>query len=637
MEITKDITNSESLEQKLARLIKENEALTNALGDANKKALILEKDNEALAQENRELSASITENLNQTKLLEDKYKKLEKENKQSKKLQLRLIEMLMLANLRTFSPRSEKTHVIPGQLSLFNDMEFASSLGEEDVLEDTPVEQPKTKKSRKKKRKMDWSKFETEVIEHVLNEEDLVCGACGDEIKDMGYDIKRVVRFVPATFIVEEHHVHKYVCKSCSCANATDGETPAYIVKASAPVTPLPKSAASASLIAYVLQQKYEMALPLYRITGELNRNTDFGVTRQTLGNWVINTYKRWLSLIYQRLRYHLFKHEILAIDETTTLVLKEPNRKPSGKSYMWVVRTCAEGVQQAPIVMFTYDPSRSRRTLMNILGNWSGYAVTDGYGAYDDMGPSITHVSCLVHCRRSFTEIVKALDKNWNVAQEKATKCDSVALRAHMKITNIFHTENTIVARGESVEERTALRKRYIAPLLDEFESWAKVEITKCAPGMELYKAFANALKQWPYVRNGLLDSRIPWSSNIVEQSIRPFKIGARNWLFSDTPMGAEASAAMYSIVSTAKLNGLKAYNYLDWLLTELPKFGEPSNVSDADLDKLMPWSANVPATCLASKNAIVLDERPSDPLSHFPKEFKDELTKLSKQLSAE
>ncbi|MEG1601942.1 IS66 family transposase zinc-finger binding domain-containing protein, partial [Citrobacter sp.] len=211
---------------------------------------ILSRDNDALVRENTKLADDVRE------LADDMRQAASSYEYKIKSLQAehdRLIELIKHANARAFGAKSEKIH--PYQISLFNDIEAAATLSvAEPVLED--VLAPK----RKKKRLVDWSRYETEIVDHKLPAQDLTCTECGGTIADMGYDITRTIKLLPARLVVEEHHVHKYVCASCSKNNAIDGVSPVRIIQAAAPVKPIPKSAASPSLLAYILKQKYELS-----------------------------------------------------------------------------------------------------------------------------------------------------------------------------------------------------------------------------------------------------------------------------------------------------------------------------------------------------------------------------------------
>ena len=221
----------------------------------------------------------------------------------------------------------------------------------------------------------------------------------------------------------------------------------------------------------------------------------------------------------------------------------------------------------------------------------WSGCLTTDGYGPYFSMGlEGVTNTACLVHVRRKFAEIVRVA--GGDAACEGA---DSIALEARRRIDRIFRADSRFDGMGP--EERRKAREERLRPLMESFREWAEAAIGSAMPGLALHRALAYALKYWPYVMNVLKDGRLGLDNNIAERAIKPFVIGRKNWLFSDTPRGAEASAAIYSIVVTAKLNGLNQRAYLEWLLTEMPsdpRLGEPGRI-----DRYLPWSDDVPASC--------------------------------------
>ena len=180
-----------------------------------------------------------------------------------------------------------------------------------------------------------------------------------------------------------------------------------------------------------------------------------------------------------------------------------------------------------------------------------------------------------------------------------KAAGAASVALAARQKIDKIF----TVDAKFDDMapDERRKAREKELAPLLDEFLPWACAELTKASPRMALHRALSYAVEFWPYVKNVLNDGNLELSNNVAEQAQRIFVIGRKNWLFSDTPRGAHASAAIYSIMTTARANGLSPRLYVEWLLREMPNAGE---LTDKVIDSFLPWSPNVPEECRFPKN---------------------------------
>ena len=219
-----------------------------------------------------------------------------------------------------------------------------------------------------------------------------------------------------------------------------------------------------------------------------------------------------------------------------------------------------------------------------------------------------MTNTACLVHVRRKFAEIVKSAG-----GDRACEGADSIALEARRRIDRIFRTDAKFDEMGH--EQRRKAREKKLGPLMESFGEWAAVAVTKAVPGLALHKALSYALKYWPYVTNVLEDGRLGLDNNISERCIKSFVIGRKNFLFSDTPRGAEASAAIYSIVVTAKLNGLNQRAYLEWVLTEMPndaRLSEPGRV-----DRYLPFSDEVPEACrLSAGRPDEADAIPDEPI---------------------
>lgn len=516
----------------------------------------------------------------------------------------RLVEQIKLANQRYWAPRSEK--VSPGQLSLFNDAE-ASAAGE---APETPAAGGAPRR-RGGKRKVDWSSLETVVVDHELPEGERSCPCCGGALEEMGSDTVRRLRMVPARVVCEEHRTRRYRCPSCCAANAAGEERAAVIVRAPSPAAPIPGSPATPSLIAHLVHGKYVMAQPLYRMERELAA-LGAPVGRQSMSNWLLAASERWLSKVAGRIWARILSRDVIHADETTVQVLREPDRAPASKSYMWVFRTAA--ADGPPAVRYVYRPTRSGEVPRRLLGGWGGYLCTDGYAPYFSINdgrapgePRVVNVACLVHVRRRFAEIVRSA--GGDAACEAA---GSVALEGRRRIDAIFRADARLAQ--EPPEARREARMRDVAPLMRSFGEWASAREAEASPGLALHGALRYALRCWPYVGNALLDGRLALDNNIAERAVKPFVIGRKNWLFSDTPRGASASATIYSVVETARANGLEPRAYVEWLLEEMPAAGE---LNDGVLDGFLPWAAGVPARLRApAARARELGESAAEPV---------------------
>jgi len=339
----------------------------------------------------------------------------------------------------------------------------------------------------------------------------------------------------------------------------------------------IPGSYASASTVAYVMNSKYVEGLPLYRQEQQWAR-LGVEISRQTMANWVIKASDLWLESLYGRLHEELLRRRYLQADETGLQVLHEEGREAQSKSCMWLYRTGRDG---PPIVLFDYQTTRAGKHAKNFLAGFKGYLQSDGYSGYEVI-PDVTLVGCMSHARGKFDEALKILPKdkrlNPGVALEGLTYCNK-----------LFAVEREL--KDASPEERYKVRLERSRPILDEFAQWLHRQSSQVLPKTLLGQAVKYCQNQWSKLEAFLLDGHLEIDNNRSERSIKPFVLGRKGWLFSNTPKGARASAVIYSIVETAKENNLIPYQYLNYLFQRLP------NMGDADLDEVLPWSDTLPS----------------------------------------
>ena len=573
----------------------------------------LSRDNERLARDNAELAKAAADAVRAPAELAEE---LRAELAAVKAERDRLIELVRLSNQRFFGCKSEK--VIPDQLSLFNDMEAAADGSPEPEFDEAVPARPRR---RGGKRRIDYSKLEQVVVRHELPAGSRECPECGAGLEEFKVEVTYSLRMAPAHLVAERHERAVYRCPECCGANAAGAETPAAIVRAPMPRPPIRGSFATPSLIAYIVNGKYSSSLPLYRMERELGC-LGAEISRQNMANWVMRAWELWLSRLRARMRERLLAGDIVHADETEVQVLREPGREAKRKSRMWLF---ASPSCDHPIYVYEYNPTRSGKVAEDFLRGWSGWLVTDGYRPYFalDNGGEVRNVACLVHIRRKFAEIVKLAG-----GDAKAEGAGSVALAARRRIDAMFAADSRfdeMAAAGEW-ERRRLGRERDLRPLMEEFFIWAQAGRMEATPRMALDKALEYAVKYWPYAMGALDDGRLPLDNNLAERGIKPFVIGRKNFLFSDTPRGAEASAGMYSIVVTAKTNGLNPRKYVQWLLEEMPNAENPDD--PAYLDSLMPWSESVPAEIrLKPKAAEEAARMADDPIIDIdPSAFRDD-----------
>jgi hypothetical protein len=327
------------------------------------------------------------------------------------------------------------------------------------------------------------------------------------------------------------------------------------------------------------------LGMPLYRQEKQFER-LGLSLSRQTMARWMIKCVELWLNHLYDRMHYHLVRRDILHADETTLQVLKEPDRKAESTSYMWVYRTGRDG---PPIILFEYQPTRAGRHARNFLQGFNGYLQADAYGGYHAV-PNVVLVGCWAHARRGFTDALKVLLPGMEsvgvIAKEGLHYCNQ-----------LFDIERSL--ENSTAEERYSERLKQSEPVLNAFSAWLKHQAPRVMPKSALGQAIQYCRNQWEPLTAFLKDGRTEIHNNRCERSIKLFVIGRKNWLFANTPDGADSSSVIYSIVETAKENKLNPYIYLTYVFEKLP------NVDVTDpliIDSLLPWSPSIPEQCRIS-----------------------------------
>lgn len=478
-------------------------------------------------------------------------------------------EQLRLSRHRQFGSSSEQTKT-PGceQLTLFNEAEQFSGVNSiEPALEQVTAH---TRRKVAGKREQDFDCLPTEHIIHELTEDERICSMCGKPLHTCGHDtLRRELVVIPARVKVVEHVQTVYACRHCE---KTAALTP--MKKAPVPVPVIRGSGvASPSLLAYIVHQKYALALPLYRQEQEMNR---LGITlsRQTMSNWMVYAHEKHLLRFIECLRQELLKHEVLHADETTVQVLRENGKPAQSKSYMWLYRTSGDTGKQ--IILYEYKESRSAVHPTRFLKDFKGFLHADGYAGYNGL-PGVTGIGCWAHMRRKFDEVLKSLPPGRREGSGSQTGLDYC--------NRLFTLEREY--EKLTADERQKRRLKESKPVAEEFFAWAAETQPRTLPKMAFGKAIAYALSQKQRLMNVYLDGRLEFSNNRAENSIRPFTVGRKNWLFCNTPAGANASAAYYSLIETAKANGLNPFAYMEFLLQHIPQLS-----AEASLEDCLPWS---------------------------------------------
>lgn len=496
----------------------------------------------------------------------------EEELQKERKKYITTYEQLMSLRRLYFGKRSEKlTPDDREQMRLFNEAEAgAEDTGKDDEIREENLSRVKSHTRRKPGRKPLSPDLPREEVIHDLSEEEKKCPCCKKERPVIGKDETEELDIVPAKIKVIKHIRIKY--GPCGCDEFLHRGIPE-VSTAPMPERMLSGSIASPGLLAYVVTSKFVDSLPFYRQSKMFDR-ISADISRATMCNWAILTSERCKELI-NLMAEEIRSGPLIQMDETTIQVLHEPGRKAENKSYMWVSVGYPSGEKSKPLILYKYHRTRSEVVPKEFLKDYKGYLQTDGYAGYNHAGAieGIVHAGCFAHARRYFHEAMK---------QNKKSKA---AHKGLSYIQKIYAIENDLRQRRLSNDEFTDKRKEIVTPVLDEFHNWLLAQSDLILPESKTGKAVRYAISEWDKLVKYLECHLMTPDNNMVENAIRPFVIGRKNWLFSNTPRGAHASAAIYSLVESAKANGLEPYHYLRFLFINLPKAK-----SEEDIRKLLP-----------------------------------------------
>ncbi|MDE0896084.1 MAG: IS66 family transposase [Planctomycetota bacterium] len=484
-----------------------------------------------------------------------------------------LREYIRLLKSQRFGSSSERSP--SSQMGLFNE---AESIHDEDEGagqadgDASPIEVPAHTRRKRGGRKPLPAFLPREEILHDLSEEEKICcNDAGHRLTQIGIDRLEQLVFVPASAKVLVHLRPKYACSSCK-----DG-----VKAAPPPISPIPKSFATPSLLAQIVTSKYVDALPLYR-QAKIYERMGVDLKRATMASWVIKMGELVVPLLGIMLK-EIRGGDYAQMDETPFQVLKEKGKLATSSSYLWALRG---GEAERPLLYYEYAPTRGAEVAKGLLEGFKGYLQTDGYKGYDgfdDENSGVVHVGCFAHARRKFDEALRGQGK-----KAKVGKKASLARQGLGRISELYKIERGIASASR--EERTTLRAEKLAPKIEALRKWTLASVDRVSPESLTGKAMGYLDKQWPKLERVLKDEKIPLDTNAVERAIRPFVIGRRNWMFADTPGGATASARLYSLVETAKANGIEPWAYLNHVFEKLP-----AAVGPEEIEALLPWRVEI------------------------------------------
>lgn len=527
---------------------------------------------------------SMENNTNNTRTIEisvEEYERLKARERDLKERVEFLEQVLRLSKKKEFGASSEKLseeHRYQMQF-LFDEAETTAHI-EDITVEETSIEV--TAHARKKKTYLLQDKLpegvEVERIDHILGEEERICSICGTVMKEIGEEVRRELVIIPSKIKVVEHHIYSYACAECKNSGT---EVP--VVRAEKLPALIPGGFATPEAVAHVMTQKFVMGAPLYRQSMDWKRQ-GIELSRQTMSNWMLKCVELYLKPLYEKLHERLLQRDVLHADETTLQVLKVLDKPATSNCYMWLYRTGTEA--EHPIVLYDYQPGRGREYPEKFLKGYKGFLQTDGYGVYHTLDADIVDVGCWAHLRRKFDEAKSALPKGKSAEM-------SASMKALGYFTKIYKLEKQFSKL--SFEERYLKRLEQEKPVVDEFFAWAKT--LNAAPKSALGKALTYLENQKPYLLNVFRDGRLEIDNNRAERSIKPFVIDRKNFLFANTPRGAQSSAVIFSLIETAKENRLDPNKYLVYILDKA------RTADQGNSDWLLPLlPENAPVECRAS-----------------------------------
>ena len=487
-----------------------------------------------------------------------------------------LEEQLRLLRNELFGRKSEKsTAPDHNQIPLF------AQPASEPVLDAAaePVEVTAHRRKKRGRKPLPAHLPRIEVI-HDLSDTEKMC-ACGHQMEHIGQDECEKLDYVPAKIQVERHIRYKYACKHCEGLE-DDGPT---VRIAPPPAQLIPKGIVTAALLAHVIVSKFADGLPLYR-QQKIFARLGVELSRSTLSGWVVQACER-CRLLVELLAQEIRSGPLINVDETTLQVLKEPGRRNTSKSYMWLYRG---GDPDKPVLVYQYAASRSGQVAEDFIGAYQGYVQSDAFAGYDrlEQKQGIRLLGCWAHARRKFVEVVKIKKK----IRSHRKKPQSLADEALAFMGQLYQIERQAGDQEMTTDQIHALRQAESVPILEQFKAWLDQKAPLVPPKSLLGKAIGYSLDNWHRLIVYVEDGRLKPDNNAAENAIRPFVVGRKNWLFAGHPRGAEASAVFFSLIESAKAAGLEPSSYLKFVFEKLPLVDQkdyttllPGNIAPADL----------------------------------------------------
>lgn len=502
-----------------------------------------------------------SEFLNQISMLKVENENLQKRCEQYAQAYDALLHQLRDALRQRFGKKSERfMDPESGQLDMFSSLErFVQAEAAGDTEESISIAAHRRKTKTKSQKELPRR---VEIIP--LSEADKQC-ACGAHKRVIRYEMKELLNYQPAVFeIIEQRR------EVAACAKGCDGQ----IVTAPAPLHVLPKVKVTESLLAFLVVSKLDDRQPLYHLEKQLLERHGMDCSRQTMARWLIDLMAP-MQPLYNLMKDQIIDYDIASCDATTLQVLKEPDRRPETKSYVYCMRG---GPPDKSVILYDYNGKLHKQFVNDWFEGFRGYLQVDADNFFELIGQVISLVNCNAHARRKFEPIAQAA-KGKGIAKE--------AMRFFKKL---YQIEREAKDNQLTAEQRAELRNQKSKPLLDEFKKWLNEIYPTTLPQSPLGKALHYCIKWWPGLTRFLDDGRLDVDNNLTEQEIKPFVIARKNFMFASSVDGAKALCMHFGFIRTAKKHGLDPYHYYVHLLKALPLCK-----SVEDYEKLLPWNLQI------------------------------------------
>ena len=470
-----------------------------------------------------------------------------------------LMHYLKLSQAARFGSKSEKvtddedTPMLPGIGQVFDEASI-----------EVEPKKPAKKRAAQGGRKPLPSTLPRTIITHHIQEDEKIC-PCGNALHCIGKEESEQLEVIPAQVKVIKNVRLRYGCKACEDT----------IILAKMPPQTLPKTMAGPGLLAHILVSKFDDHLPIYR-QSEMWERSGVDLDCTTMGRWVMGCGELLMPLV-EHMKKDIVASDSVQADETGVQVMNEKGRKNKSKSFMWVFKTAGDKNSK---IVYHYSPSRSTDVISSFLSGFEGYLQSDGYTGYNKFAKTklgkVISIGCWAHARRKFVEITK-------VATKKGIAYEAVKL-----IAELYKIERAAKAEGLNSEEIQVRRQKESKPILEKLKKFLLEHQDAVTPKGLLGVAISYTLKNWPSLIVYLERGDLEIDNNATERCIKPFAVGRKNWLFKGCVKGANASAAIYSLIETAKSCGLNPYDYLRDVFIRLPI----KIAAGESLEELLPYN---------------------------------------------